>query len=184
MHNRANTRITLRAFLFSIVRDFDCVHVIKIRIGCLNKARSVSGCITVDLLHAVDLGVTAHIIANVFITCLKKQVWGGSTYEENTKGLHEEMVAWHKKNKTKSKLQGKLTYERLRTTSGWPKLKAKAAATRHLIFFALDLATRHCQDDIRIIAVVQLMCEFYTLLESQGQTSLKHRVASCFENSK
>ena len=33
--------------------------------------------------------------------------------------------------------------ERAKTSKGWPKLKAKAAAKRHLASFALELAIEH-----------------------------------------
>ena len=77
------------------------------------------------------------------------------------------MKKWYNTHKKKSKVQGSLTWARLKTTNGWPKIKCKAAATRHLAAFALDLAVRYCQHDERIIAVAQLMNEFYVTLESE-----------------
>ena len=51
--------------------------------------------------------------------------------------------------------------------NNWPKLKAKAAATRQLAPFALHLATVHLPDR-RIRALCQLLCEFYQMMDSQG----------------
>ena len=83
-------------------------------------------------------------------------------------GLMDEIKAYYKATKTiDSKLQGKLTIERLKTTNGWPKLKAKAAAARHLAKFALTLATRHL--DKRRMAICALLCRLYHLLESEQQ---------------
>ena len=126
------------------------------------------GCIMVDVLHAVDQGVASHVIANIFMHCIRKRVWGGATQAMNLAKLDEEIEAWCKEKKVKSRLQGKLTMERLRSQSGFPKLKCKAAATRHLSEFAYNLAVRHCQDDRRIVAVGQLLVEFYTLIEGEN----------------
>ena len=126
------------------------------------------GCVMVDVLHAVDLGVASHAIANVFARCIRKRAWGGRTYDQNVAALGEEVKTWYKRNKGGARIQGELTWERLKTTNGWPKLKAKAAATRHLAEFALELAKQHCQDDPRIVAIVQLLCEFYDWLAKEG----------------
>ena len=65
-----------------------------------------------------------------------------------------------------SKVKGRLTTERIRTSNSWPKLKAKAAATRHLSPFALELAREHL--DIKRIAIAQMLCQFYELVDAQG----------------
>jgi hypothetical protein len=49
------------------------------------------------------------------------------------------MKEWYSKNKVSSKMKGDLTKERLRGNKLWPKLKAQAAATRHLAAYALYL---------------------------------------------
>ena len=59
-----------------------------------------------------------------------------------------------------------MTYDRLKTSSGFPKLKCKAAVCRHLTEFALELAQRFCGP--REVAVVQLMCEFNKIVNSEG----------------
>ena len=62
--------------------------------------------------------------------------------------------------------------ERIRTRGGWPKLKAKGAATRHLAGFALQLAIRFNSGSVhdrRRVGVAQLLVEFYKILESEEQ---------------
>ena len=58
--------------------------------------------------------------------------------------------------------------ERLRASNGWPKLKAKAAATRHLARFALRIAERYGLGD-RQRAVCKLLCRFYQILDTESQ---------------
>ena len=73
-----------------------------------------------------------------------------------------------------SKVQGDLTYERIKTSGDWPKLKAKAAATRHLLKFAAKLASTYNSGNVhdkRRLAVIELLVEFYNILE-HGAPSL------------
>ena len=131
-------------------------------------------CIMVDVLHCVDQGVASHLIGNVLwhvATRLKK--FGGATQGAQVANLHEHMKKWYKATKCKSQLQGKLTVERLRASGKWPKLKAKAAATRHLAGYALSLALEFCcttsQEDRAIVGVCQLLVQFYAILDSESQ---------------
>ena len=69
-------------------------------------------------------------------------------------------------------MQGKLSVERLRTKGGWPKLKAKAAATRHLAAYAVHLAQTFgtsAGEDRKILGVCQMLREFYNALDSESQ---------------
>ena len=68
-------------------------------------------------------------------------------------------------------MQGKLTVERLRTDGNWPKLKAKAAATRHLVQYAFELMVEHnrgTEGDQKVLAIIQLMVRFYAILKSSA----------------
>ena len=123
----------------------------------------------VDVLHCVDLGVAAHVIGNILVLCIAKKVLGGKNIDENTTLLAEDLEAWQKKSiKKNTRMQGKLTWQRLKTSGGFPKLKAKAAATRHLAAYAYDLAKQHLKDDPRIVGVAQTLLEFYSVLETEG----------------
>ena len=74
---------------------------------------------------------------------------------------------YYKHSNATSKFQGKMSIERLRTKGGWPKLKAKAAATRHLAQFACSLAHEHL--DERRQGICTLLCRFYEILGSEQQ---------------
>ena len=135
--------------------------------------------VTVDVLHCVDQGMAAHIIANTFIEVSAS--WAPNQ-AERARLLQVRAQDWYAANpSTTSRLQGKLTWERLRTTGDWPKLKAKAAATRHLSKFSLMLAVE--ADDAlpadatdeqkhhsrRRRAVNQLLVHFYDILSKHGR---------------
>ena len=82
------------------------------------------------------------------------------------------MKEWYKARKEKVNLQGKLTFERVRTTSDWPKLKAKAAATRHLVHYAVDLCERHnsgSEHDKRRLVCCKFLAYFYTQCATHGR---------------
>ena len=130
-------------------------------------------CIMIDVLHTVDQGVASHIIANVmWVFAVVRKVFGGKTQEENVQRLYAHMQKWYKGLKSKTRMQGKLTVERLRTKGGWPKLKAKAAATRHLAAYALHLAQTFgtgTVEDKQILGVCQMLSEFYNVMQSESQ---------------
>ena len=130
-------------------------------------------CIMIDVLHTVDQGVASHIIANVmWVFAVVRKVFGGKTQEENVQRLYANMQKWYKGLKSKTRMQGKLTVERLRTKGGWPKLKAKAAATRHLAAYALHLAQTFgtgTVEDKQILGVCQMLSEFYNVMQSESQ---------------
>ena len=127
-------------------------------------------CIMVDTLHTVDQGVACHIIANIFwILVINRRVLGGDTQEDAIQGLQKYLKEWYKGSGfTGSKVQGKLTIDRIRTRGGWPKLKAKAAATRHLAKFALHLVLTFADGDPRLIAICQLLCSFDDTLDEES----------------
>ena len=126
-------------------------------------------CIMIDILHTVDQGVASHVIANIFWECVKKHVWHPSRQDDNVEGLMHDIQQHYKSSATPkghSRLQGKLIVDRLRSASGYPKLKAKAAATRHLADFALILARRHL--DAKRVALIEMLVRFYTIVHSDG----------------
>ena len=136
-------------------------------------------CVMVDVLHTIDLGFASHIIGNVlwyfFVVCA---VLGGTNIEAKIAKCAEDMQEWYSDTNCKYRLQGKLTEERLRSKSDWPKLKAKAAQTRYLARYALHVAIRFAQlqsldeftrlHDELCLAACQLLVEFYDILEAQS----------------
>ena len=146
-------------------------------------------CIMVDVLHTVDLGIAAHIIGNVFwVLVILRSVFGGGAMADKAKLLQQNLTKWYKSNRVTTQLQGTLTAERIRTSGGWPKLKAKGAATRHLAGFALFLVQTYCgasEEDRCMLGVCQLLVRFYDILQSESQfmrSSAKQEIAKLGRN--
>ena len=96
----------------------------------------------------------------------------GETQEIQTKGLEKQMHLWFKRNQQASKIQGKLTFSRLRSSKEWPKLKAKAACTRHVTRFALELSKQHnsgSDHDRKRDAACELLVRFYDILDTEDR---------------
>jgi len=86
--------------------------------------------------------------------------------------LNQDIELWHKSTKVSSRMQGKVTIDRLRTDGQWPKLKCKGSATRQLAAYALRLISIHSdgtEGDRLIIALCQMLVRFYNILDSQSQ---------------
>ena len=141
-------------------------------------------CIMVDVLHTVDLGLASHIVGNVFWELITKRLFGGSTHQLNNASLYEDMNSWYTRSAKarSSKLQGKLTVDRIRTEGGWPKLKAKAANTRHLAVDALDVwkrfSTLVSANDRMILAVCQLLADSTKSSTSKANSCARMRKRS------
>ena len=98
--------------------------------------------------------------------------WGRS-HDAQVQGLQNDMKEWYKATGDKTKIQGELTFSRIRTSGDWPKLKAKAAATRHLVSYAYYLSVLYCDEksthDKRRRWLCELMAQFYSTLDSEGR---------------
>ena len=139
-------------------------------------------CISIDALHSLDLGFSAHITANTFWESIRRHCWGASDQPGNAALLDKAMIEHCKANNVPSRIQGQLTTERIRSTSdsGYPKLKAKGAQVRHLAPFSLEVARRfarpgdpatcpEARHDQLIIALNQLLCELYRIMATSSQ---------------
>jgi hypothetical protein len=65
-----------------------------------------------------------------------------------------------------------LTLERVRTSGAWPKLKAKAAATRHVVKFCIFLMETFgdgSDGDNDVLNIVRMLQRFYDILDFEGQ---------------
>ena len=122
--------------------------------------------VMIDVLHTCDQGVASHIIGNILWECMRAGAFGGGSVENKLVVLNKTIDAWYKEHKVTSKIKGRLTAERIRTSKSWPKLKAKAAATRHIAPFAHELACKFL--DQKRIAITQMLCEFYDIMNAQG----------------
>ena len=126
----------------------------------------------IDVLHCVDLGVAALIAANVMWEVMPLGQWGRNQ-QSQIEGLNQALKAWYRGQPASvSRVQGPLTVQRLRPDGQWPKLKCKAAATRHLSAFVLELATKY-NDGSRharsVQAVAQLLVRFYEILDQEDR---------------
>ena len=136
-------------------------------------------CVLVDAMHAVDLGICASIIGNVlWILAVRRRVFGGGTMAQAVELLRNDLTAWYKEVQENSRLKGKLSVARLRGPDGYPKLKAKAAATRHMLPYAINLLQRFAVTDAesddkthddRATLVLAYLQRFYDILYEQGQ---------------
>ena len=126
--------------------------------------------VAIDVLHAVDLGVCAHVVGNLLFEVLEDHREWGSKQEDRAAHLDKLLQKHYKDTKEVYKLNGPLSLERIRKSGDWPALRAKAAATRHMITFALKFATdnknKHPHDDWRL-GVVHLLNRFYEIIESE-----------------
>lgn len=120
-------------------------------------------CICIDVLHTVDLGVTAHVLGNIFYLVASQR---RGSLENEFEWIDAELDKYTKKRKRRPMLRGKLTLKRCKTGSGYPKLKAKGSNCRELIDFGFFLA-RQANLDERVIALAQLLQEFYKIIYSQ-----------------
>ena len=66
------------------------------------------GAFTIDVLHCVDLGVTAHILGNALWACMQLGPWG-ATQAEQLASLQSDIHKWVNDAKSKASLRGDLT---------------------------------------------------------------------------
>jgi hypothetical protein len=126
-------------------------------------------CVMVDVLHAVDQGVASRIIGNsLWHVGVVLEKLGKGTIDGKVKLLDEHLGKWYKDNpQCTSRLQGHLTEPRLRS-KGWPKLKAKAAATRHLAEYALHLVLTFAPEERQMVGIAQQLVRFYTIIKTES----------------
>jgi hypothetical protein len=134
-------------------------------------------CVMVDTLHTVDQGTGSHIVGNtLWHMAVIRGCLGGTTIATKVAALNTYLVNWYKTaGKGVHRIQGKLTPERLRTSGDWPKLKAKAAATRASIRFCIHLVETFgdlslpTTTDSRILSLCRLLQRFYVLQDTGGR---------------
>ena len=84
-----------------------------------------------------------------------------------------------------SRLDGELTLERIRPKGGYPKLKSKGAACRHLAKYGLKLAQQFANgsdhDNLKILVITQLV-RIYDIMEENSQfltEEAKKEISEC-----
>jgi len=118
----------------------------------------------------MHVGVTSHVLGNIIFETMQLGQWG-NTFAEQMKQVNLDLNLWYRQNVGHHKIQGKLTIDRIRTKSGWPKLHAKAASTRHLAEYGCSLAVRFNSGslhDQRRLAIAKLLCKFYEIIAAEG----------------
>ena len=110
----------------------------------------------IDILHCMDLGVAQDILGNVFWEAVETLVEGGNR-GLRMKAFWCKLKDHYKLAKPPCQLQG-LTEEMLRKDGKSPKLKAKGAETRHLVPFALEVATEMHQKSQSVHSKTVVRC--------------------------
>ena len=92
--------------------------------------------ICIDVLHCLDLGFTQDVLGNIFLEYLASGLCPGANQDARVKSLWEQLKVHQKKYKSPTKLQG-LTMEMIKQPKKPPKLRAKGAETRILLFIMM-----------------------------------------------
>jgi hypothetical protein len=98
--------------------------------------------IAVDSMHAADLGVFGDALGSLFFVEISCKLW----YRKRDDGLaqlNRDLEEFYAANPGLTKVTPLAMTQIIAKTPGFPFLKAKAAAARHLADFALALATKH-----------------------------------------
>ena len=94
----------------------------------------------VDCLHTMDLGCTQEMLGSLFFECvMRSKMFAGSTKDVRFNKLWGRIKQYYKDVNPPTKLSN-LTWEMVKQDSKSPRLRAKAAETRHLVAFAYELA--------------------------------------------
>ena len=129
-----------------------------------------------DAMHGMDEGFTSEVAGNVLFECMESPGYGSNQADRAAK-MDTELKAYYKAVKETVKIDGRLTFTRVKESSEYPVLKAKAAATRHIVPFLVILAERHnthSVHDQRRLAVCKCLDRAYKIMEAAG-TFLEER---------
>ena len=124
--------------------------------------------IALDVLHVLDQGVASHIMGNVCCEIMQQHL--GPNQAEQIAALQNDVDTWYSAHPGLTKIQGKLSWARIKTSADWPKLKVKGAATRHLSGWALSLCQRYSTNslhDKRRTAICHCLDRFYSIIADQ-----------------
>ena len=126
--------------------------------------------IMVDTLHAIDLGVCAHLVGNILYEIQGEHPEWGGRQEDRVAHIAGLLKKHYRDTKEKYQLDGELTLERIRKPGDWPAMRCKAAACRRMVPFALSLAIANnsgSPHDRARLGVVQLLDRFYRILDTE-----------------
>ena len=94
----------------------------------------------------------------------------GPNQKAQIDSLQKSLDAWCASHPGLTKVQGNLSWARIKTSADWPKLKVKGAATRHLSGWALFLCRQYSDNslhDKRRIAICECLDSFYRIISDQ-----------------
>ena len=157
------TRRTHESYLAELLRRGEAVPILFALCTGLRLE-----CVMIDIMHAVDLGLAAHVVGNIFWELIARRTWGPNQ-AVNLEALKERLKQWYSVTKEKSHIRGKLTLERIRASGEAPKLSCKASACRHIVKFALLLAEEFNDGSVHDrmkLAVCRLLDRFYDIVMS------------------
>ena len=123
-----------------------------------------------DAMHGMDEGFTAEVAGNVFYEAM--ELSAGSTQKARAAALDTDLKRYYKRVKEKVKIDGSITFERVKSAGEWPCLKAKAAATRHVVPFCVELSERFnsgSDHDERRLLLCKCLDRCYRILKSAGR---------------
>ena len=144
-----------------------------------------------DQLHALNLGVLKEYVLRVLGDCLHTNVFGVDptlTAPEKLKvgvgRLKSALFIWYKEDHVDfdvCELQN-LTVGMLGTSAA-PSLRAKAAETKGLLFFATHLAEKyaaHLSQPDSLLAAGQCLCRYFTICSLHGRRLPRGAVQDLF----
>ena len=96
--------------------------------------------VVIDVLHAMDLGITQDILGNLFFAYMNSSLCTGSNKATRLSELWNRIKAYYRDKKPPTKIN-KLTYEMVKLNKKGPRFRGKGAETRHLVLFGYELAS-------------------------------------------
>ena len=135
--------------------------------------------IVVDVLHALDLGVSQEAIGNLFFMYICGSYCTGSNRAEKLRDLWLKIKAYYKEAKPPTTLSS-ITMEMVRQQGKSPRLRAKAAETRHLVPFAFQLAQDMLAVDKSALnqTIYAMFKHLYTFYMTMGVSPYQKDLAS------
>ena len=96
--------------------------------------------VAIDVLHALDLGLSQEVLGSLFFECMRDHL-PGRNKDERLEELQQELKLWYELHRPPSELDS-LTHDMIVREGKAPRLRAKGAETRHLVLFGVHLATK------------------------------------------
>jgi hypothetical protein len=124
--------------------------------------------VCIDVLHALDLGVTQDAVGNILYAYIQSGLVVGRTFEARVRQVWLQLLAHYKQFRTPNRLQN-LTVEMVRKQGKPPKLRAKGAETKGVVPFAVEVAMEmhaklQTHVSLTMVQCISALLDFYMLL--------------------